>query len=210
MAFSGAIPINQMNSLPLFSIDQYAFGGTVSVIGGSINRYFSPADTGINGASMNVGDPDTSGPLEANSKIAKSNLLDVRGCSRFTAQLALKLANQDQEHTLGGGGGLAYSYTIGLRIMSPVAADIASVAPHTGACGVMAWPLVGSFVIPHTGEAAIAFPVYNSAARGWQVGGPGAVSLQTGSLGFIYLWFAFLNGAFDTGALLYASLYASS
>ena len=198
MAFTGAVPINQLNSLPLFSSDQYAFGGSVTIFGGSVNRYFSPAQTGINGAAMNVTDTDSSGAIVATPRIVRSALLDVRGCKTFTCLAAIKMGAVAED--------VAFSLT--LRIQSPAAADVASVIPKTGNCGDTAWPIIGSFLFPVATLGA--YPGYKSAGRGWMVGGHEDGGVQTGSLGFIYLWFAFANAAGGQPALLYVSLYGST
>jgi len=200
MPFTGAVPINQINSLPLLSTSDLAFGGTVSVIGGSINRYFSPAQTGINGqaGNMSTADPDPSLVGGINAYSTFSNLLDVRGCSRFTALVAIKMPAADED----------VSYSMGLRVTSPMAADIASVAPRSGAYGAAAFPLVASFVFPVSVVGGAAG--YKTGGQGWQVGGPLSATLQTGSLGFIILWFNLTNTGTHKDAIMFASLYATS
>jgi hypothetical protein len=200
MAFTGAIPINQLNSLPLFSISQLAFGGTVSVLGGAINRYFAPVDTGINGAvgNMSTADPDpsTAGAIRAYSTF--SNLLDVRGCTRFTVLIAVKMPAADEDVV----------YDMDLRIQSPVAADIPSVVPRSGNYGAGAWPKVASFAFPVTVAGGAAG--YKSSGQGWQVGGPLSATLQTGSLGYIYLWLNLSNAGSHKDAVMFVSMYATS
>jgi hypothetical protein len=200
-AFLGAVPINQLNSLPLLSADQLAYGGVVSVIGGAINRYFDPTATGIAGApgNMSTVDPDVSGTLGVGAYSVISNLLDVRGCSRFTALAAVKMP----------GVGEDVVYTLNLRIASPVAADtLFSQPPRTGLYGSGAWPQVAAFNLPVS--AAGAFPAYKTGGKGWMVGGRDAVAYQTGSLGFIYLWFNFANAGAAKSAVLFVSIYATS
>jgi hypothetical protein len=202
----GPVPVNQLNALPLFSASEFAFGGTVSVIGGAINRYFSPAQTGINGTLMNVTDTDPSGAPGASPYIISSGLLDVRGCTRFTALLACRMTLKAQELN----GAVDYSYgPMNLRIMSPAASDVGTVPPRTGNYGLTAWPYVGGTTLRYTGEAGDALR-YKSGAIGWMVGGTWPASVQTGSLGFIYLWFNFPNAANDKTAQIYVSLYATS
>jgi hypothetical protein len=198
MPFTGAVPINQINALPLLSTSDLAFGGTVSVIGGSINRYFSPVQTGINGAAgnLNTADADPSGPGAGFSVV--SALLDVRGCTRFTALVAIKMAAIGEDITYG----------LNLRIASPAASDlVAATAPRYGTFGVGAWPLVAVYTVGITGLGAGAFPTYKSAGKGWMVGGRDPAAIQSGSLGFIYLWF---NFATNSTAKLFVSLYATS
>jgi len=197
--FTGAVPVNQMNSLPLLSTSDLAFGGTVSVIGGSINRYFSPAQTGINGQAnnLNTADADLSGPGLGLSTV--SNLLDVRGCNRFSALVAIKMPAADEDVT----------YSLNLRIAVPCQADLTSgIQPRFGTYGTTAWPLVAAFVIGVS--SAGAFPAYKTGAQGWMVGGQYPAGTQTGTLGFIYLWFNFANTGVHKDAVMFASLYATS
>jgi hypothetical protein len=201
--FTGAVPINQINALPLLSTSQLAFGGTVSVIGGAINRYFSPDVTGINGAAgnMNVADGDPSGVAGIGSNILRSNLLDARGCCRFTVLVGVKMPAIGED----------VNYSLTLRIQSPVAADtVAAIPPRTGANGAGAWPRVAVYALQVTGLAAGAFPAYKSSGMGWMVGGRDPSAIQSGGLGFMYLWFNFDNGGAAKSAVMYASMYATS
>jgi hypothetical protein len=196
MPFTGAVPINQINALPLLSTSDLAFGGTVSVIGGSINRYFSPVQTGINGqaGNLNTADADPSGSGAGFSVV--SNLLDVRGCTRFTGLVAIKMA----------GAGEDIAYALNLRVASPAASDLGTgVTPRYGTFGVGAWPLIAVFGVGVASPGA--YPAYKSGGKGWMVGGRDPAAIQTGSLGFIYLWF---NFATNSTAKLFVSLYATS
>ena len=207
MLFPGAVPLSQINALPLLSTDQLAFGGSVSVLGGAINRYFTPAQTGIDGALMNVADPDPSGVGGLNPYIVISNVLDVRGCSAFTLALAVKVANHDQEWD----GATYCPIFMDWRVASTVAADVPSVAPRTGFYGSYAWPMAGSVSIQGSGAAAGPFDLYKTATRSWRIGGSPGGSTYAGALGFIQLWCNLDNSApTDPGALLYVSLYATS
>jgi hypothetical protein len=197
--FTGAIPVNQINSLPLLSTSDLAFGGTVSVIGGAINRYFSPAQTGINGqaGNLNTADADPSGAGAGYSVI--SNLLDVRGCTRFSALAAIKMPAADEDAI----------YSLNLRIASPVAADLTTaIPPRTGTYGTGAWPLVAAYTIGVS--SAGAFPAYKTAGKGWMVGGRDPAAIQSGSMGFIYLWFNFNHVGVHFDSVLFVSLYATS
>ena len=198
--FNGAVPINQINSLPLFSTSALAYGGVVTVIAGAINRYYSPAVVGINGAAMNVPDADPSvTPAGAADYSIVSNLLDVRGCTRFTVLLAVKMANAAQD----------VAYAVNLRLSAPVQTDAPTAAtPRTGTYGFTAWPLVGAFALPVTIAGGAAG--YKTSGRGWQVGGRDPAAIQSGSLGYVYLWLNFPNAAADKGALMFASMYACS
>lgn len=198
--FNGAVPANQINSLPLFSTSTIAYGGSVSVLPGAINRYYSPAVTGIDGSIMNVldADPSVNPPGAANYTIV-SNLLDVRGCSRFSVLAAVKMANPAQD----------VAYTLNLRLMSPVQTDAPTAAsPRTGTYGLTAWPLAGSFSLPVTVAGGAAG--YKTSGRGWMVGGRDPAAIQSGTLGYVYLWFNFANTAADKTAQLYVSMFACS
>jgi len=196
MPFTGAVPINQINALPLLSTSDLAFGGTVSVIGGSINRYFSPVQTGINGAAgnLNTADADPSGAGAGFSVV--SNLLDVRGCTRFTALAAIKMAAVGED----------IAFFLRLRIASPAATDLTAAAtPRYGTFGTAAWPLVAEYTIGIASPGA--YPSYKTGGKGWMVGGRDPAAIQSGSLGFIYLWF---NFGTNSTAKLFVSLYATA
>jgi hypothetical protein len=211
--FPGAVPLNQINSLPLLSTDQLAFGGSVSVLGGAINRYFTPAQTGINGALMNVPDLDPSGPDFSSPTGVFGNLLDVRGCNAFTLTFAVKVFNHDQEYNL-----LAMAdCPIGLtwRFMSNVQADITSVAPRSGVYGAAVWPSTGQITVYQSGAVAGPFPLWKSGAVSSKVGVSIPGGTVGGSLGYIQIWAGINTAIFgnlpdDPGALLYASLFATS
>jgi hypothetical protein len=86
----GKTPVNQLNALPLVTADATANPGDVLVVGGTVTRFWSPTNTGINGASF-AGDPDDTSALAI-----FSNFFDVTGCNRFQmvlSRIADTLAN---------------------------------------------------------------------------------------------------------------------
>ncbi len=67
---SGLIPVTQLNALPLISVSQ-AQAGTMTVLGGSISRSFSPTQLGISATTTQT----------VGTKVCLvSNWLDLRGC----------------------------------------------------------------------------------------------------------------------------------
>jgi len=223
LAFSGSVPVNQLDALPLLTADQLAYGGTVSIISGQVNRYFSPADTGVNGATMNTVDPSgaLSGfPSNNYRHIIQTNTLDVRGCTFFTVLLAVKITAVNQEKV----GGVFKPLVMDLFITSPVPGAGTDVSPMwTAAYGAGpagagtggAWPRAARLTLQPAKQAP---PFYKSSGISFQIGGVGpTTNVACGSLGFVQLWFNFYNGDAgpptpfdDTGSLAYCSVYGSS
>lgn len=132
--FIGAIPVNQSDSLPVFSLAQYATtGGTMVFSPGQVVRYFSPADTGFTGQEMSAPDP-----LDASYVSRVGGYLDVRGCNRFTVRGVVQI---DQPYSI-----LDHSrYTdaiiaVEIYMQTPFAVGAVQVDGITGNQGVAAYP----------------------------------------------------------------------
>lgn len=75
---STKIPQSQLDSLPLQDAEEATNPGTVTIIGGQVSRFFTPAQTGINAAVR-----DTTGGYY----YVLGAYLDLSGCNTFTAMI---------------------------------------------------------------------------------------------------------------------------
>ena len=76
---SAKLPANILNGLPLQDADAAAAGGDLTVVGGAISRYFSPAALGINGQAPSSFVTNIPGTIFYHA----SNYLDLRGMTKF-------------------------------------------------------------------------------------------------------------------------------
>lgn len=73
---TGFIPQNQLDALPLITAAQAATAGTLQIIGGTIYRFFTPAELGINASVI--------ASSFGGYYVAATPYLDLRGCNRYT------------------------------------------------------------------------------------------------------------------------------
>ncbi len=188
------IPKTQQDALPLQTIgDAIATpADTVTFLGNTIIKKWSPASTGINGQSSNVADPSG---LAAHAFLM-TNWLDFSGMTRFTAILGVTINS--------AGGNIATNWVVRVIGASVVAAGVVvepvpfgtpDIRNLTGTYGASAYPQVGSLnVILLTGLAT--FPTNASATCGWMIGGPSVSSQASmGASGTCRLWLDSSTGA---------------
>ena len=100
------LPLNQQNALPIPGASSVN-NGTLTVVGGTVNRYCSPTDLGINGAgvlTLTVGG--------GSYYYLATNYLNLTGCTRF-AFLVSRAVTADQQAALATGGRLAVQFRLG-------------------------------------------------------------------------------------------------
>jgi hypothetical protein len=207
------LPQHQYNALPYTSTQAYAAnGGQVQVRPGSITRYFTPAETGIDGVAGNASDPiDPAHPFAAIGKA-----LDCQGCNRFTFGLSVKMQEAAND--------TPFPAVIEVYSTAWIGAEPGiSVEPKFGAM-TNRWALCGRITV---NNAYIVFPgpginppatlptVYKSGSCSWDVGnttvggnvqrgmtGPITMRIRcSGGVGGVPTW---------VEARIYGSLWASS
>ena len=151
------VPQNQIDALPVVTIESVGDPGQTVVIGKTLVRYWPPAQTGINGQSSNVADPRTAGRV-----YLLSNYLDFSGCTIFSCLLGVKIT------AIGGDGAQTWNVHP-LPLVSTVDGAIDPVpdlpGPSnrnlTGSYAVTAIPTVGTLIFPALSPPA--FPAYEFA-----------------------------------------------
>jgi len=80
----GKTPQNQLDALPLQDADTAAAGGVLSIVGGSINRFWDPNTLQINGINTTT--------FSATKVALVTPYLDLRGCTKFVFALRRTVA----------------------------------------------------------------------------------------------------------------------
>ena len=138
----GAVPLNQLNALPLYSAQQAAAGGSVTFnLGGGISRAFTPTQMGIAAANFAA---DVNGHV-----VLRSAFVNVTGCRT----LLLLLTRNRTDAALGlalGGISIFLQYRLTPTDVPPT--SLGAGAQNLQACGV----------IPVT-NAALVYPAMQAA-----------------------------------------------
>jgi len=209
MPAAAYLPVNQLRAFPLLSAPGYAVqNGDVQVLQGRRSITFSPAQTGINGWPCNFGDTD--GQFKATS-----NYLNVRGCSRFSLLVSMRMFEPKNDNQ-SGGGPLALSLYVQNQVQIPAGG---TADPITDGDGIIEWPFSCSATFLHSGFnfGPGPWPFYNIGYKSISLHftgyGRSSLSPPGGGSGVIRLWLrgsggvAIPDNAFPT---LYATLLAQS
>ena len=215
MSTTPVIPQSQFNAFPYLTIGQYlATTGDVEIVPGQLLRYFTPAETGINGRAANESDPiDPTHPFGI-----IGNAMNCRGARRFTFQLSMRMREAAND--------TGFPAPVEVYTTAQVAAEPGvSIAPAFGQmtnrwalCGriTMNQAYPGGFPPPVNPLDPLTYPIiYKSASCSWDVGNAtvgGAT--QKGMTGPVTIRLKCSGGGQGAvlffNSLLYGSLWAST
>jgi hypothetical protein len=118
----GAMPVNQLDALPILTQQQVAAPGELVIVAGQVVKYWNPTQLGWNGVSGNVADPDVTAVAPEVSMF--SAFIDARGCNSFV----LMMVNDPPVAPAG-------TQNWQLRLQYSGVGSVGLVAPRSGAAG---------------------------------------------------------------------------
>jgi len=211
MSTTPVIPQSQFNAFPYLTIGQYlATTGDVEIVPGQLLRYFTPAETGINGIPANS--TDLIDPTHPFGFIGLP--MNCRGARRFTFLCSMKMREWQNDQ--------AFPSPVEILSTGQVAAEPGvSIPPAYGVLGN--WLVCARFtmnkaypVFPPPGNPLdpATYPiVYKSASCSWDVGCRVGGAIQYGLTGPVTIRLRCSGGV--SGGLfydgqMYGSLWAST